>query len=128
MDDYLEKKSDFLGNPTEEREKRKKNTQKKVREKRKIENKKINKISNKDKIFHFFDDHSGWMKGITFSKDEKKIESIMCTNNIVCHKVPNPNNDTISEKKYKYLLNNYISKIIFFPNEIFLFIKSTVVP
>ena len=35
----------------------------------------------------------------------------MCTNNIVCHKVPNPNNGTISEKKYKYLLNNYISKI-----------------
>ena len=72
---------------------------------------KIEKISNKDKVFHFFDDHIGWMKGITFSKDEKKIESIMCTNNIVCHKVPNPNNDTITEKKYKYLLNKYISKI-----------------
>ena len=54
----------------------------------KIKNKtkKIEKISNKDKVFHFFDDHIGWMKGITFSKDEKKIESIMCTNNIVCHK------------------------------------------
>jgi len=79
----------------------------------KIKNKtkKIEQISNKDKFFHFFDDHSGWMKGITFSKDEKKIESIMCTNNIVCHKVPNPNNDIITEKKYKYLLNKYISRI-----------------
>ena len=40
----------------------------------KIKNKtkKIKKLSNKDKFFHFFDDHSGWMKGITFSKDEKK--------------------------------------------------------
>jgi len=79
----------------------------------KIKNKtkKIKKLSNKDKFFHFFDDHSGWMKGITFSKDEKKIESIMCTNNIVCHKVPNINNYSITEKKYKYLLNKYISRI-----------------
>ena len=42
--------------------------------------------------------------GKSYIVDEKKIESIMCTNNIVCHKVPNPNNGTISEKKYKYLL------------------------
>ena len=35
----------------------------------------------------------------------------MCTGNTVCHKVPNPNNDAIPEKKYKKLLNNYLSKI-----------------
>ena len=77
----------------------------------KNKNKKNNNIINKDKIFHFFDDHIGWMKGITFDKDEKKIESIMCTNNIVCHKVPNPNGDAITNKKYKYLLKSYISRI-----------------
>ena len=72
--------------------------------------KKIEKISNKDKIFHFFDDYIGFMKGITFSKDEKKIESIMCTNNIVCHKTKNQQ-DNIGKKRYNELLNKYISKI-----------------
>ena len=57
------KKNNKLNNNTKKR----KNTQKKVREKRKI-----NKESNKDKIFHFFDDNTGFMRGITFSKDEKK--------------------------------------------------------
>jgi hypothetical protein len=88
-----------------ERKEKRKITQKKVRKKRKI-----NKESNKDKIFHFFDDDSAWMKGITFSKDEKKIESIMCTNNIVCHKTKNQE-DNIGKKKYNNLLNIYISKI-----------------
>ena len=84
---------------------------KKETRKNKENNNTKKKENNKDKIFHFYDDHIGWMKGITFSKDEKKIESIMCTNNIVCHKVPNLNNYIITEKKYKYLLNKYISRI-----------------
>lgn len=78
--------------------------------KAKNKTKKIEKISNKDKVFHFFDDDIGWMRGITFSKDEKKIESIMCTNNIVCHKTKNQQ-DNMGKKKYYNLLNKYISKI-----------------
>ena len=85
-------------------------TKNKIKNKTKNKTKKIEKVSNKDKIFHFFDDHSGWMEGITFSKDEKKIESIMCTNNIVCHKTKNQE-DNIGKKRYNELLNKYISKI-----------------
>ena len=86
----------------------KRNKLNKANKTKKIE--KIKKISNKDKNFHFFDDNSGWMTGITFSKDEKKIESIMCTNNIVCHKTKNQQ-DNIGKKRYNELLNKYISKI-----------------
>ena len=88
----------------------KNNKTKKKLNKRFNKTKKIGKESNKDKIFHFFDDEIGWMKGITFNKDEKKIESIMCTNNIVCHKTKNQVNN-IGKKKYNNLLNTYISKI-----------------
>ena len=88
----------------------KNNKTKKKLNKRFNKTKKIGKESNKDKIFHFFDDNSGWLKGITFSKDEKKIESIMCTNNIVCHKTKNQE-DNIGKKTYYNLLNKYISKI-----------------
>ena len=88
----------------------KKSNKKNKLNKTKNKTKKIEKISNKDKVFHFFDDDSGWMRGITFSKDEKKIETIMCTNNIVCHKTKNQE-DNIGKKRYYNLLNKYISKI-----------------
>ena len=52
------KKNNKLNNNTKKRKNKTKN--------------KIEKISNKDKIFHFFDDNTGFMRGITFSKDEKK--------------------------------------------------------
>ena len=77
----------------------------------KTKNNKIknNKIKN-NKIFHFFEDHSGWMEGIKFSEDQKKIDSIMCTGNIVCHKTTTQQ-DNMSKKKYYNLLNRYTSKI-----------------
>lgn len=82
----------------------------KTKKKNKENNNTKKKENNKDKIFHFYDDHIGWMKGITFSKDEKRIENIMCTNNIVCHKTKNQE-DNIGKKRYNNLLNTYISKI-----------------
>jgi hypothetical protein len=72
------------------------------------------KKHNENKVIHFFDDNNGYDKngffsGITFKKN--KIETIMCTGNIVCHKVPNPNNNLISKKKYYELINKYVARI-----------------
>jgi len=77
-------------------------------------NKKDKKKHNENKVVHLFDDNAGHDKngvfsGITFKNN--KIETIMCMDNIVCHKVPNPNNNIVSKKKYYELLNKYIARI-----------------
>ncbi len=72
-------------------------------------NKTKNNKTKNNKIFHFFEDHEGWMASIIFNKDEN-IESIMCTDNIVCHKTKT-HQDNMPKKKYYNLLNRYTSKI-----------------
>jgi hypothetical protein len=62
-------------------------------------------------VFHFYDDQVSNFEGVSFSPDETRIEHMMCSDNIKCHKVNNRNNVTYTLKDVELLLDRYLSKI-----------------
>ena len=62
-------------------------------------------------MFHFYDDHEGYLTGIKFSNDGETIENIMCTDNIICHKLTPTYNNNVNEKISIKFLKSYLKKI-----------------
>ncbi len=72
---------------------------------------KTRKINKKNTLFHFYDDQIWNFEGILFSKDETRIDHMMCSDNIICHKINNRNNIKYTLQEITTLLDRYISKI-----------------
>jgi len=83
----------------------------KKEKKRENNNTKKKRENNKDKMFHFYDDNENFLTGIKFSNDGETIENIMCTNNIICHKLTPTYNNNVNEKVSIKFLKSYLKKI-----------------
>lgn len=74
-------------------------------------NKKIQKTPKTSKLFHFYDDKVWAFEGITFSNDGTHIDHMMCSGNIICHKIKDRDDIQYTKKEVETLLQRYISKI-----------------
>jgi hypothetical protein len=69
---------------------------------------KVKKV--KPRKFHFYDDQQFRFTGVTFS-DDGDITGMMCTGDIVCHKIKQQYESTFSPSEIDRKLNVYLSKI-----------------
>jgi hypothetical protein len=60
---------------------------------------------------HFYDYEKTHFRGITFSKNEKEISKIMCTEKIVCHKMPFQRTKKLTPEQQKKHLQRYLATI-----------------
>ena len=76
--------------------------------------KKINRTAQtlkREILVHYYDHHENSFQGLTFNEDGKSIKNIMCTGNIVCHKVATHRARKFTRAETAKHVKNYLCKI-----------------